>query len=237
MVIGYQLLGEQIGRNRPTNNESPITKNRRKRTAFTLIELLVVIAIIAILAALLLPALKNAKEQAKRATCQNNLKQLGVAYYLYAEDYAGCFPLCHWAGGNMIYDGLRMLGPYMGHNRNILLCPSDKTLNQGVSYYVNEATVTECTVGCIPCTKPIPLKVFRRPTQVVLLRELHLSCSASAWSFGYGFTSAPALWEAHTVGSNILFIDGSVRWFKGPEPPYTYMASWPQYDVGSMPDW
>src|ERR1035437_8686012 len=73
---------------------NPITLNRKQATArgFTLIELLVVIAIIAILAALLLPALTAAKARATRIACLNNLKQMGAAFFLYANDYSDQLP-------------------------------------------------------------------------------------------------------------------------------------------------
>lgn len=59
---------------------------KRGREGFTLIELLVVIAIIAVLMAILMPALNRAREQGKRATCLSNLKQLTVAWILYADE-------------------------------------------------------------------------------------------------------------------------------------------------------
>src|SRR5436309_15341485 len=79
------------------NNDFESTRSTPQqtcRTAFTLIELLVVIAIIAILASLLLPALSRAKQKACQSSCLNNVKQLGLGTFMYADDNQGAMPAC-----------------------------------------------------------------------------------------------------------------------------------------------
>jgi prepilin-type N-terminal cleavage/methylation domain-containing protein/prepilin-type processing-associated H-X9-DG protein len=72
---------------------------QRSNRAFTLIELLVVIAIIAILAAILFPVFAQAREKARQAACTSNLKQLGTAMMMYAQDYDETYP-CGWGSAD-----------------------------------------------------------------------------------------------------------------------------------------
>jgi len=100
----------------------------RHRKGFTLIELLVVIAIIGILAAILLPALARAREAARRASCANNLKQMGLVFKMYANEHDGLFPSIDRWGAQHTFYGKAVYPEYLSDVK-VLVCPSSARID------------------------------------------------------------------------------------------------------------
>src|SRR5581483_7592128 len=125
-----------------------------RRAAFTLIELLVVIAIIGVLASMILPALANAKEKAKRISCISNCKQLGVAMIMYADEHGGKYPP-------------RMPDPAAGTAYPCKPCRTTNWVPWAVSYL---SSTTNSGVFICPGDKGIPADIAADPFNAVAPR-------------------------------------------------------------------
>ena len=194
------------------------------RRGFTLIELLVVIAIIAILAAILFPVFARAREKARQASCQSNLKQIGLAFMMYIQDYderfmRHCF--CRQAGAPNGLPDCWMYGvqPYV-KNWQLFNCP-DKPWsgNCDRSYGFN--------MSALDCRRQAQLN---HPAEIILAVDARhrrqsdgadcpvafinhsINGGGCGWSGCDSADDCVADW--HNEGPNIAFADGHVKWMK-----------------------
>lgn len=200
------------------------------RRGFTLIELLVVIAIIAILAAILFPVFARAKEQSRRAKCLGNLKQLGTAMALYADDHKDRYPggrsmhwpFGDWNDGHPVYGngylGLRGVIPYVKTDK-IFTCPSNRFFKCPPYWQPNTYWAGYCYWGnFLPSNMlnnqqyvdSIPTRAGEKPT-ALLLSDIVITGSQ-----GGKADNDLIGWNSHspkdTLGGNFLYNDYHAKW-------------------------
>jgi prepilin-type N-terminal cleavage/methylation domain-containing protein/prepilin-type processing-associated H-X9-DG protein len=206
------------------------TSSESSRRAFTLIELLVVIAIIAILAAILFPVFARARENARRASCSSNLKQIALGAMMYVQDYDEHFPLM-WEDYSdhsvRPYGYADILEPYIKSSQ-VFKCPSVSTTSSdptatGYTSYSYNMMLANTANGTLNSGKS--LAVLTQPTLTVMILD-DSPASARAWEWGCQLgaactagTGGPglakiAVAKRHLDGINISFCDGHVKWYK-----------------------
>jgi len=188
------------------------------RKGFTLIELLVVIAIIAILAAILFPVFARAREKARQTSCLSNLKQLGLAYLMYVQDYdeMSC-PLVTGAPGDGRIDRttwFALMGPYM-KNEQIGQCPSVTPhgwtypggnrlyYDYSMHYWMGGKSMADITL-------PAEVFIFGDGTRGVIADYrlyIHGPWLRAGTSYG-----APPYFYRHNGGGNWVYVDGHAKW-------------------------
>jgi prepilin-type N-terminal cleavage/methylation domain-containing protein/prepilin-type processing-associated H-X9-DG protein len=182
---------------------------------FTLIELLVVIAIIAILASILFPVFARARENARRSSCQSNLKQIGLGFAQYTQDYDEKYPhsaqstdsaLGGWVPGGTIPPAKDPsqggLYPYL-KSVQIFICPSDsKGTTNGISYTMNQRVSQQSLAAA-----------FQPSVTILALDEGNTLDDGNFNALVCGIAGATNLpSNLHLEGFNALFTDGHVKW-------------------------
>lgn len=130
----------------------PIRDAKEPKGAFTLIELLVVIAIIAILASMLLPVLSKAQEKARLTKCMNNLKQVGGAFFIYANENQDSYPTVNESGcmGGPLGDGHGFTGDGPSGDIPAQYRPLNDIISHGSASWTSTNTLADATVFACP---------------------------------------------------------------------------------------
>lgn len=199
---------------------------KRQAHGFTLIELLVVIAIIAILAAILFPVFARARENARRAACQSNLKQIGIAMAMYSQDYderivPEYLTADGTAGGTSIGSWYDFLEPYL-KNTQVYICPSAP--GPRVGFVVGNVIARNYSYRTYAAFGSLPLARITRPSELMIVGDAQNVAASGKPKGAWSTYGTPWLYPCgqggnvntfairHFEGGNVLFFDGHVKW-------------------------
>jgi prepilin-type N-terminal cleavage/methylation domain-containing protein/prepilin-type processing-associated H-X9-DG protein len=215
--------------------------NPVQRHGFTLIELLVVIAIIAILASILFPVFARARENARRASCQSNLKQIGLGVMQYTQDYDEKFPpatygaittptpqtdlsmpgakydsASNYATQGRFINWMDIIYPYV-KSVQIFVCPSATAFPTHLSYGYNSLVSGQNYDGTNVTRAPLALAALTRPAETVMNMDYNVSYGNFAMQKDYlAITTNDVAYSTaakpHLDGPNFSFCDGHVKW-------------------------
>lgn len=184
------------------------------KKGFTLIELLVVIAIIAILAAILFPVFAKAREKARQTSCLSNMKQMGLGYQMYAQDYDEKYmgtwyepPASgdYWSGTWHYW--YQMIYPYV-KNDGVFFCPSysagDRSNAYGMPNWYSSG-VSDSEVAAMP---------YGSSGTVLLIETTWGVLDGSIFYASYHSDPNARLRDDHNGGLNVTFADGHAKWTK-----------------------
>ncbi len=229
-----------LGTGKREKGKGKSTRNAQYlNTAFTLIELLVVIAIISILAAILFPVFAQAREKARQTSCLSNMRQMGLAVQMYAQDVDEALPLAATATPTGFLNWHDLVDPYV-KNKQVWICPSAAAPIKDIygkpvchygwnAYYLNRngidagKPIDVNNIYTINNAPGVSLAEAAQPAHLVLMGDNTGLNGKQPANHLSAYMLPPSQPDAdywgrpearHTSGVVVGLLDGHVKWFR-----------------------